>query len=219
MEDHRTALPIAVQKLLADKKVTDLKPALQLALEDAAAREALVGGFLSKEETFRHNCFKVLLPVAEYDPALLYPHWDSFVTMLRSANSYHRMIAVTFIARLVSADTERRFDHIYDAYFAHLDDESVIVARYVAQNARWIARARPEWLGEITTRLLEIVHTYHNAARRDLLAADVIAFCSEFLELAPDQPRIRAFVEGQAESKSPKARQAARDFMKRYSGA
>ncbi len=219
MEGYSTAFPAHIHEILADKKAQDLSPVVQLALADAAACQALVAGLLVKDEAYRYNCYKVLLQVAEHGPALLYPYWDSFVSMLASENSYHRMVGVTFIARLVPADTERRFERIYEAYFAHLDDDSVIVARYVAQNAGRIARAKPELVAETVERLLDIVRTYHNADRRDLLAADVIASCAELLDVAPDKGRILAFVRGQAQSKSPKTRQTVKGFLKKQPAA
>jgi hypothetical protein len=215
VQDHDAALPVEIRTILADKKAQDLTGVVQLALADDAARQALVRGLLAKDEAYRYNCYKVLREVAEHDPALLYPHWDSFASMLASENSYHRMSGVTFIARLVPADTEGRFERIHEGYFAHLDDESVIVARYVAQNAGQIGRAKPELVGWIVDRLLDIVRTYHNVDRRDLLAADVIASCAEFLDLAPDQGRILAFVRDRAQSRSPKTRQAAKEFLKK----
>jgi hypothetical protein len=219
MEDYCTAFPAHIHEILADKKAQDLSPVVQLALADAAACQALVAGLLVKDEAYRYNCYKVLLQVAEHGPALLYPYWDSFASMLASANSYHRMVGVTFIARLVPADTERRFERIHEAYFAHLDDDSVIVARYVAQNAGRIARAKPELVAQTVERLLAIVRTYHNADRRDLLAADVIASCAELLDVAPDKGRILAFVRGQAQSKSPKTRQTVKGFLKKQTAA
>jgi hypothetical protein len=215
LDDHGEGLPIRMRELLADKNVADLKAVFELALTDDVVRKALVAGLLAKDEAYRYNCHKVLLQVAEHDPALLYRFWDSFASMLDSENSYHRMGGVTFIARLLPADTQQRFEGLREAYLAHLDDESVIVARYVAQNAARIVRAQPELLGQITQRLLDIVHTYHNPDRRDLLAADVVGFCSEMLDLMPERRRILAFVREQAQSKSPKTRQAAKEFLKK----
>jgi hypothetical protein len=219
MPDYRAAFPTHIWDILADKRAQDLEPVVQLGLADAAARQALVAGLQAKEEGLRYNCYKVLLKVAERDPALLCADWDSFVSMLASENSYHRMVGVTFIARLVPADTEQRFERIHEAYFAHLDDDSVIVARYVAQNAGRIARARPELAAWIVERLLGIVRTYHRAERRDLLAADVITSCAELLDLAPDKGRILAFVREQAQSKSPKTRQAAKELLRKQAAA
>jgi hypothetical protein len=213
LDDHHASFAVQIRELLANRQVADLQPVFELALTDPAARKVLVAGLLATDEAYRYNCYKVLLKVAEHDPALLYPFWDPLAAMLDSENSYHRVAGVTFIARLVAADTERRFDRLCEGYFAHLDDDSVIVARYVAQNAARIVQARPQLAGQVTGRLLDIVHTYHNADRRDLLAADVIAYCAEILGLLPDKGHIAAFVRDQAQSKSPKARQAAKEFL------
>jgi hypothetical protein len=211
-EDH-IGFPRRLRDVLADKKTQYLSGVVMLALEDASVRQGLVAGLQAKDEAYRYNCYKVLLELTGQDPALLYPLWDTLVSMLASANCYQRMVGVTLIAQVVAADSEHRFEDVREAYFAHLDDESVIVARYVAQNAARVGRARPEWVSHIVERLLDIVRSYHNANRRDLLAADVIASCAELFELAPDRRRIVTFVQDQLHSKSPKTRQAAKELL------
>jgi hypothetical protein len=143
----------------------------------------------------------------------------AFPAHLRAILADKRMVGVTFIARLVPVDIEQRFERLHEAYWAHLDADSVIVARYVAQNAGRIGRARPELADQIADRLLEIVRTYHNPDRRDLLAADVIASCTELLDLVADKARILAFVREQVHSSSPKTRQAAKEFLRNQEGA
>ena len=74
-------------------------------------------GLLSKNETYRYNCFKVLYDVSEKKPDLLYHHWNFFVNQLRSNNNYHKMSAVLIIANLASVDKENRFENIFNEFF------------------------------------------------------------------------------------------------------
>ena len=48
-------------------------------------------GLISKNETYRYNCFKVLYNISENKPDMLYPHWDFFTNNLKSKNDYHKI--------------------------------------------------------------------------------------------------------------------------------
>jgi hypothetical protein len=176
--------------------------------------EELLDGIVSKDDTYRYNCFKVLVQISENEPLVLYPEWDRFVGLLGSPNAFHRSISVQIIAGLTGADTEKRFDDIFDLYFGMLDDEKVVVARYLAQNAWKIARSKPYLLERTTERLLDVDETHHTQSRKDLIKADVIQSFEALFDQVQDKKRVLAFVEQQLESSSPKARKAAKSFLK-----
>lgn len=202
--------------MLAGEKDPDLEQAVQLALADAGARREILEGIVSKEETFRYNCFKVLHRVSEDQPLVLYPRWDYFVGLLDSSNSYHRSIALRILANLTRADSEGRFERIFDRYFDLLDDESVVTARYLAQDAGRIVRAKPHLRARIVDRLLAVDKTHHPQSRKDLIKADIIQSFEEFFEDSDQKERVLAFVEGQLECSSPKTRKAAKAFLNKY---
>lgn len=212
-----TAETADVLRVLAGEKDPDLGEAVQLALADDGFRAEMLDGLTSRDDVYRYNCFKVLLQVSEGQPSVLYPEWDRFVGMLDSDNSYHRSIALRLIANLTSVDEENRFEGIFDRYFDLLDDEKVITARYLAQHAGRIARAKPHLQAAITERLLAVDSTHHEPGRRDLLKADVIASLGEFFDASGEQERILAFVEAQLACSSPKTRKAAKRFLSKHS--
>ena len=201
-----------VLKLLAAERDPDLDAAVRLALADAEFRAALRDGVVSKNEVYRYNCFRVLLRISESQPAVLYPDWEGFVALLGSDNAFHRSIGLQVIANLVSADVDRRFDALFDRYFALLDDDKVMVARYLAQSAGRIAKAMPDLRARITERLLDVACTHHE--HKDLVKTDVIQAFAEYAEDYPDKARILAFVEQQLDSTSPKTRKAAKEFLR-----
>ena len=55
-------------------------------------------GSLSKNETYRYNCFKILDVVSKKKPDLLYPHWDFFIKQLKSDNNYHKMSGISILS-------------------------------------------------------------------------------------------------------------------------
>ena len=200
----------------ADKEGASLDQVVRLAVADGAVLQRVLHGVVSKDETVRHNCYKVLAEIAGSQPRVLDPAWDTLVGLLDSRNAFHRATGVNLIAILAGADLEGRFERIFDRYFDLLSDDKVMVARYLAQSAGRIARAKPHLQARIVDRLLGIDRIQHR--HKELIKADVIASFGEFFEESVDQERMRAFVEQQVDSSSPKTWKAARQFLDRYGG-
>jgi hypothetical protein len=205
-----------VQQMLAIKDAPDLDDIARSAVADAEILKELLDGVVSKDDAYRYNCFRALLQISENEPLALYPEWDYFVSLLASPNAYHRSVALQLLARLTQVDSEKRFEAILDQYLAMLDDEKVMVARYLAQNAARIVKAKPSLQEQITARLLDVDRTHHAQSRKDLVKADIIQAFGAFFAESRDKEKILAFVEQQLESSSPKARQAAKAFLKEH---
>jgi hypothetical protein len=201
-------------EMLADKEHPSLQEALQLAMSDEGVLKEILTGVVSKDEAFRYNCFKMLRQISEDHPLILYPEWDYFIALLDSSNAYHRSIAVQILANLTPVDAQRRFEAVFDRYFDLLDDEKIIVTRYLVQSAGTIARAKPSLQARIVERLLDIDKTNHK--HKDLIKADAIQSFEAFFQDYPDKERILGFVEQQLECSSPKARKAAKVFLDKH---
>ena len=212
----KRGLPADLHRMLATKEGPDLDKAVQLALGDVKVLRELLDGIVSKKETYRYNCYKVLLRISESQPQALYPEWDHFVELFGSDNSYHRCASINIIANLVSIVEERRFEQVFDQYFALLDDEKMIPAVYVAQSAGKIARAKSHLQAGITERLLRIDETHHAEGRKDLIKGAAIESFGEYCEGSPDRERMLAFAERQLECSSPKTRKIAKKFLDRH---
>jgi hypothetical protein len=206
---------------LSDKNA-DIERLAGRACSDSSVLSEIVGGLRLKvntkspEETVRYNCFKVLMQITRTRSELLYPQWNGLVGFLSSDNSYHKMAAVQLVAGLVKADVENRFESIFDKYFALLDDQSMIVAIYVASNAGKIVSARPGLEPRVTRKLLEIERTHHIPGRKALVVAGAIEAFDAYMSLASDRERILEFVDRQQQSDSPKTRKLARQFLKKW---
>jgi hypothetical protein len=201
-------------EMLADKEHPSLEEALQLAVSDEGVLNEVLAGVVSKDEAFRYNCFKVLCQISEDHPLILYSEWDYFIALLDSSNAYHRSIAVQILANLTAVDAQGRFEAIFDRYFDFLEDEKIIVTRYLVQNAGTIARAKPSLRARIVEMLLGIDETHHK--HKDLIKADAIQSFEAFFEDYPDKERILGFVEQQLECSSPKTRRAAKAFLNKH---
>ena len=200
------------------KKKADIRSIVDKAIDDSKLLSELLEGLKSRDETFRYNCHKVLMIVTETHAELLYPSWDFFVEHLSSNNSYHKMSAVHLIANLVKVDTENRFEKIIDKYYGLLDDRSMVVAYYVAQNSAKIIRAKPELENRIAGKLLDIDTTHHPSGRKELIKAGIIEAFDEICEDTGNKPVITEFVRNQLGSESNKTRKTAKAFLEKWGG-
>jgi hypothetical protein len=197
-------------------KNADIESIATRALGDNKLLSELLAGLKSKEETFRYNCYKVLMLISKTRGEVLYPAWDYFVGLLHSDNSYHKMSAVHLLTNLVKVDREDRFEKIFDSYYNLLDDKSVIVAIYVAGNSAQIVRAKPHLENRITNILLNIDKTHHPAGRKELIKARAIEAFMEYFAYSKNKVKILEFVTKQKDSKSPKTRKIAKAFLKKW---
>ncbi|WXG39686.1 MAG: hypothetical protein WED07_02440 [Candidatus Freyarchaeum deiterrae] len=197
------------------KKNVNIDNIAKRALEDDKVLSELFEGILSKKDTIRYNSFKVFMLLSDEHPEVLYPKWDFFVELLSSDNTSHRNIAVNILANLTSADKENRFEKIFDQYYNLLDDESVIPAAQLAGNSGKIAQAKPKLQTKITKKLLGIDETHHEQQRKELIKSYAIKSLSEYFEQAENKKEIIEFVKKQLESKSPKTRKTAKEFLKK----
>ncbi len=201
-----------------DNESLDVESVARKALGDSDLLAQLLEGIVSKKETTRYNSFKVLMQLSDERPQALAAKWEYFTSLLSSDNSYHKSSAINILANLASADTEDRFERVFEEYFDLLDDRSVVTARYVARNAGKIAKSKPHLRERIAERLLDIDRTHHEQERKDLIKADIIQSFEQFFEESEDRERILAFVGEQLECSSPKTRKEAKGFLNRRSG-
>jgi hypothetical protein len=197
-------------------KTADVDNWAERAIADNALISGMVDGLTEKNEDYRYNCSKVLHVIARTNAMLIYPYWDKLVDMMESKNSFHRMSAVNHLAGLAEVDTENKFENIFDAYYALLDDPSVIVAIYVAQASGKIAAAKSDLAVNITNRLLDIDKTHHLPSRKALIKAGIIESFDNYISRYPGKAAMLDFVKKQIESDSPKTRNLAKAFLKKW---
>jgi hypothetical protein len=197
-------------------KDVDIESLAREALEDPHVRSELLRGLSDKQERVGYNCVRALLLLGEEQPQLLYPHWDLFVELLRSENTYFKLRGANLIATCVAADTEHRFEGLLDEYYGILDGSGVIAASYIARNSGKIARAKPDLENRINDRLLAIDQTHHPLEHKELIKGFVIEAFGQYFEESQHQTDILEFVTAQLESKSPKTRKTAKAFLKKW---
>jgi len=200
---------------LSDKNA-NIKQLSEKALENEGLLIELLSGLKSKEETFRYNCSRILLLISETHGEVLYPEWDYFVELLNSEHTYWKMSALRIIANLVRLDKENKFDKIFDRYYSILDEEKTSLAAHIAVNSGKIAKAKPALQTRVTERLLNIDKT-HSGKQKDLIKGYAIEAFSEYFEEVTNKDKILEFIKNQQNSKSPKTRKLAEEFLKKWS--
>jgi len=201
-----------------DNKNINVKKVANQALEDKVVLSELLEGVLSKKEKVRFNCFKVLLFISEERAEVLYPEWDFFVRLLQVDNTYLKYIAIYMMANLALDDPKGKFEKAFNKYYALLDDESVIPASHVAANSGKIARAKPGLVTRITNRLVNVDKTRHKPERKDLIKGYIVEAFGEYFEAAKNKKRMLEFVRAQLDSRSPRTKRKAKEFLRRWEG-
>lgn len=200
---------------LKDKNA-DIESVGTKALSDKKLLSELLDGLKSRDETYRYNCYKILMLISKTNGEVLYPSWNYFIELLYSENSYHKMSAVHLLTNLINVDKDDRFQKIFDKYYSLLDDKSVIVAIYVAQNSAQIVHAKPQLEKRITPILLGIDRTHHTASRKELIKAGAIEAFMEYFPNSSYKIKIIEFVKKQQDSESPKTRKIAKAFLQKW---
>lgn len=186
------------------------------AMKNSKILRELINNLLIKDDIIRYNSHKVLLLVSENYPKTLYPDWDFFVNLLKSKNNFHKVISIQILANLSKVDTLNKFEDTYDDYCDLLDAKSVMTAAHLAANIGKIAKNIPHLREKLTQVLLDIDKTHHEIGRKDLIKASIIdSFTEYFNEIKKKEDVIR-FVTAQLNSRSPKTKKKAEEFLKKY---
>lgn len=193
---------------------TDIDKAKK-AIKDKKLLSELLEGILSKKDEIRYSSFKALLIISEEHPEVLYPKWDFLAGLVNSDNSYIKLIVLRLIANLTKADTENKFEEIFDEYYSILDEDKTMTAGHLVSNSGKIAKAKPKLQSKITNKLLNIDNT-HRGKQKELIKGYAIEAFDEYYEEANDKKKIVEFVKKQLESESPKTRKKAKEFLEKW---
>ena len=208
--------PLGVLTRALHKEQADIDALAGMAAGSGEAVKLVIDGLTFPVDTYRYNCNRVIVKVAETSPGDVYPYWDHLVELLGSSNTYHRCSAINILPHLIPADGGSKLDGIIDRYFGMLDDESVIPPCYVARNCPVIASHRPDLLHRIVDGLLAVEATHHKPGRKDLIKADIILALDPLYDSLADQAQVLRFVEAQLSCSSPKTRKAAKAFLDKH---
>ena len=171
-----------------------------------------------KKMAAREMASQVLMILAEDEPQLIQPYTDEFYTYFSGKNSFSKLVSLYCIVGLVLADLEIQFKSRIEKYLSMLSDDSVMIASHCALNCGKIAAAKPVYEPAITEAFLAITQSNHKESRMDLVIAYVINAFSKFADQSERLDEINAFVWGQMENASPKAREVSKNYVEKFQG-
>jgi len=180
---------------------------------DALFREVVLS---KKFSTERFEDFKIVMKIAVHYPERIYSYWDTLVLLQKNKKIDSLYISMNLIAAIIKADHQNRFEEIIDDYFALLYDSRISYASITALCAGYIAEHNERYRDGITEYLLslqnnELIKVKHP----ELLKGSAIVSFDRYFENSGNQEAILDFVRSMQNSKSPKAKKAARNFLKK----
>lgn len=199
-----------------NKKDISINKFVQRALINQNLFSEILKGLTSKNDVIRFNCHKILTKISEENPNQLYLKWNFLEDLLKSPNNYHKLIAIELIANLTKVDVENKFDEIFVTYYNIINSEKTMLAGHLAGVSGKIAKNKPKLQDKITKRLLNIDKT-HQGKQVELIKSYIIDAFTEYFEEVKNKEEIIRFIQQQVNSKSPKTRKKAKDFISKYS--
>ena len=116
----------------------------------------LLEGTSSPKAAVRYGCASVLVDLSAKHPKDLYPYMESFVALLDSKFRILMWTALGAIANLTAADTEGKFDAIFNRYYGFLGSPYMVTVANVVANSATIAENNPYLADRIASELLKV---------------------------------------------------------------
>lgn len=210
--DNNTLLEV-----IRDKNI-DVQDFANRVIADEVLRDEIVKELLTNKDIMvYYHCYYIVSRASEIRADLFYKYWDDFVVLLDHKNSYHRDIGLTVIANLVSVDEKHCFDHIFEDYLSHIDDEKFMTAQCFVKNLRKVVENREDLRVKVIGTLLEIdKKSSYPVKQRELLKYDILEIFDMIYIESDLKERINYFIINALDSISPKTRKKAKELREKY---
>jgi hypothetical protein len=189
---------------------------------DAAARNpkmlaSVLEGIAAKEARVRYGCAKVLVIISEKWPSALYPRFDFLAGLLDSENKILRWNATWILANLATVDSRKKFEKIFDRYFAPIPGPVMITGANVIGAAARIAKAKPSLSGRISAELLKVERAeYQTPECRNIALGHAIKSFDQFFDQIEDKKPVIRLIRKQLENTRPATRKKAERFLHKH---
>jgi len=199
------------------KKDFDPAKVAALALRDPECLAKAIAGLDESKATIKYGCDKVLRYLAAHSPEVLYPHFDEFAANLGSEKTILKWGAIEIISHLVKIDVDRKFDSVFEPYFAPIKGPVLITAANLIKAARRIAAARPDLADRIAAKLLAVDSAkYRTAECRQIALCEAVRTFDEIYSLVAEKPAVVAFVTKRLKSRRHSTKLAAEKFLRKH---
>lgn len=199
------------------RKETDLEKTVEKVMKKPGLLSEVFEGLGSDKARIKYGCVKVLRLISEKKPEILYPRMDFFSDLLDSDNNFLKWGAIHTIANLAAADSERRFEVIFDKYFAPIPGPELIPAGNVIGGAAKIALAKPELSDRIAKEMLKVEKAkYKTAECRNVAMGHAIKSFDLFFDQIKDKEPVIKLIKKQLKNTRNATRKKAEKFLKKW---
>ncbi len=177
----------------------------------------VLDGLSSPAARVRFGCSKVLRLASEKKPEALYPSMDFFVNLLDSENTFLRLDAARILANLTAADSQGKFERIFEKYFAPIAGPTMIPAANVIGSAPRIAQAKPALIGKIVAEILKVEKAqYATGECRNIALGHAIKSLDTMFDQIGDTAPVVTLVRKQLQNTRAATRKKAEAFIKKH---
>ncbi len=196
------------------QKGFDLDYFTNLALTDNKVRLSIINYMLNSSDIMEYyHCFYIIDRASKVNPAMFYSFWDEMSKLLSHKNSYHRNFGLILIANVISVDTNKKFDKIFDSYLACLSDQKFMSAECCVKNLERILRVRNDLIDSVIDILLSPkILTNYTVKQNELLKYHILKLIVSVYSQAFNKEKLNKFIIECSKSSSPKTSKYAKQL-------
>jgi hypothetical protein len=182
----------------------------------------LIDGIQAPRGTTRFNYEKTLRLISAQKPELIYPHFDLFTSLLDCDNNFLKWGAIMTIANLTAVDNRKKFEAIFEKYYAPIPGPVMITAANIIGSSARIVTAKPHLVGRITAEILKVekarykVHGQPSPECRNVAIGHAIESFEAFFDRIEDKPAVLQFVKHQLKNSRPAVVKKATQFLRKH---
>jgi len=183
----------------------------------------LVRALTTEEGTAKYAYEKVLRFISDCRPELIYPYFDVFARLLDCDNSFLKWGAIMTVANLTVVDTQKKFDHLFDKYYAPITGPTMVTAANIIGSSAKIVQAKPHLAAAIVREILKVQrarykhHDRPSPECRNVAIGQAIDSLDQLFDQIDDKATVLAFVKKQLKNtRKPVAKKAER-FLRKHS--
>ncbi|MBN2591125.1 MAG: hypothetical protein JXA96_14760 [Sedimentisphaerales bacterium] len=210
-----------IQKEIA-RKGFDIAKVVSYAIKNPQSIEQLIEGVTAPKGSTRFAYEKVLRFISEERPDLIYPYFDVFKKLSVCDNSFLKWGAILTIANLAAADTDEKFDAMFDEYYAPVKGPVMVTASSIIGGSVKIVQAKPYLSQKITKEILKVEkarYEYHgelSSECRNVAIGQAIDTFDQLFDELEDKEAIIKFVKKQLKNTRQKVVKKAEKFLKKH---
>jgi hypothetical protein len=201
------------------QKGSDKEQIAERVIGEPALLKTVIEGLSARPASVKYGCSKVLRIISQKKPEFLYPNFDFFVKRLDSDNTFLKCDAIFILANLAAVDSARKFEAIFDRYFAPIKGPTLIIAANTIGGTAKIAAANPELSDRIVAELLKVENAqYQTDECRNIALGQAIDSFDEFYGQIGNKERVKRLVKKQLGNTRKSTARKAAQFLKKYGG-